>query len=136
MKFGDNRVLFSSFSNIWNWFMLWKKVAEFFQKISCNLKTNIYYPLICTRTCAYKVVINANVSENLACFFFLLSPVLRFALLPYYRRFITNVLNEWSPWNWIFLKFTFLRNTYDGFVYSELCKGILWELSGHTYVIY
>ena len=46
-------------------------------------KTNISYPLIRTRICAYQGVRNVRFSEYLACFFFLVTPVLRFALLPY-----------------------------------------------------
>ena len=38
------------------------------------LKTNISYPLICTRTCAYQGVRNNRFSENLACFVFPLPP--------------------------------------------------------------
>ena len=37
-------------------------------------KTNISYPLIRTRTCAYKEVRNVRFSESLACFFFLKYP--------------------------------------------------------------
>ena len=50
-------------------------------------KTNISYPLIRTRTSAYQGVRNVRFSKNSACFRFLETPVLRFALLPYYRRF-------------------------------------------------
>ena len=55
-------------------------------------KTNISYPLI--RTCAYQGVRNVRFSENLACFVFFETPVLRFALLPYYRRYDSH-----SQWN-------------------------------------
>ena len=37
-------------------------------------KTNISYPLICTRTCAYQGVRNVRFLENLACFVFLKHP--------------------------------------------------------------
>ena len=37
-------------------------------------KTNISYPLICTRTCAYQGVRNVCFSENLTCFVFLKHP--------------------------------------------------------------
>ena len=37
-------------------------------------KTNISYPLIRTRTCAYQEVRNVRFSENLACFVFLKHP--------------------------------------------------------------
>ena len=40
--------------------------------------------------CAYQEVRNVRVSENLACFVFLETPVLRFALLPYYRQIPTS----------------------------------------------
>ena len=48
-------------------------------------KTNIFYPLIRSRTCAYHRVRNVHFSENLACFVFLKNPFwdsLFFALLP------------------------------------------------------
>ena len=48
-------------------------------------KTNISYPLIRTRTCAYQEVRNACFPEILACFTFLKHPFLRFALLRYSR---------------------------------------------------
>ena len=46
-------------------------------------KTNISYPLIRTRTCAYQGVRNVLFSENLACFVFLKHPFwdLRFCLI-------------------------------------------------------
>ena len=47
-------------------------------------KMNISYPLI--RTCASQGIGNVRFSENLACFVFL-KRVLRFAILPYYRRY-------------------------------------------------
>ena len=49
-------------------------------------KTNIFYPLIRLRTCVYQGVINVRFSENLCVLCFLETPVLRFALLLYYRR--------------------------------------------------
>ena len=50
-------------------------------------KMNISYSLIRTYTSAYQGVISVYFSEDLVCFgFFLETPVLRFALLPYYRR--------------------------------------------------
>ena len=49
-------------------------------------KTNIFYPLIRLRTCAYQGAINVRFSENLCVLCFLETPVLRFALLLYYRR--------------------------------------------------
>ena len=48
-------------------------------------KTNISYPLIRTRPCAYKEVRNIRFSKSLM-FRFLVTSVLRFALFPYYRR--------------------------------------------------
>ena len=50
-------------------------------------KTNISYPLIRTR-CAYQGIRNVSFSENMACLFFLVTTVLKFALLSYYRRFL------------------------------------------------
>ena len=44
------------------------KACQIFQK------TNISYPLIRTRTCAYQRVRNVHFSENLACFVFLQHP--------------------------------------------------------------
>ena len=62
-------------------------------------KTNISYPLICTRRfallqslkdpfCAYQGVRNICFFGKFGVLSFLETPVLRFALLPYYRRFI------------------------------------------------
>ena len=51
-------------------------------------KMKISYPMIHTRTCAYQGVRNVCFLENLAHFVFFETPVLRFALLPYYRRII------------------------------------------------
>ena len=48
-------------------------------------KTNITYPLIRTRTCAYQMVRNVRFSENLTCFVFS-NTHLRIALLPQCRR--------------------------------------------------
>ena len=69
-------------------------------------KTNIFYPLICT--CVYQGVKNVCFSENLACFFFLETPVLRFTLLPYYQ------------WNFICFYAQFYQNFrlfYDVWLY-------------------
>ena len=49
-------------------------------------KTNISYPLIRTRTCPYQGVINFCFFGKFGALRFLETPVLRFALLPYYRR--------------------------------------------------
>ena len=48
-------------------------------------KTNISYLLICTRTCAYQGVRNVRFLEKFVVLCFLETPVLRFALLAYYR---------------------------------------------------
>ena len=45
-----------------------KKAREIFRK------TNIFYPLICTRTCTYQGVKNVRFSENFTCFLFLKHP--------------------------------------------------------------
>ena len=45
------------------------KAGKIFQK------TNITYPVICTRTCAYQEVRNVRFSENLTCFVFLKHPL-------------------------------------------------------------
>ena len=56
-------------------------------------KRNVFYPLIRT---------NVLFSENLTCFVFFETPVLRFALLPYDRRF----LRCWEfRWRYCFVKF-------------------------------
>ena len=49
-------------------------------------KTNISYPQIRTRTCAYQEVGNVCFFGNFGMLCFLETPVLRFTLLPYYRR--------------------------------------------------
>ena len=50
-------------------------------------KMNISYPLIRTRTSAYQGVKNSFFRKfGVICF--LLTPVLRYALLPYYQRFV------------------------------------------------
>ena len=49
-------------------------------------------------TSAYQGVRNVRFSENLACFVFLVTLVLRFALLPYYRRFVGS-LSRPLKWN-------------------------------------
>ena len=60
-------------------------------------KTNISYPLIRTRTCAYQGIRNVCFSEIFSVLCFLETPVLRFALLPYYRRSIyTSQLSNWG----------------------------------------
>ena len=62
-------------------------------------KTNISYPPIRMRTCSYQGIRDVRFLENLARFF-LVTPVLRFALLLYYRRLYessgANVL-IWYP---------------------------------------
>ena len=50
-------------------------------------KTNISYPLIPTRTCAYQGVRNVRFFGKFDVLCFLETPVLWFVLLPYYRRF-------------------------------------------------
>ena len=58
------------------------------QKTKCGKfseKMNITYPMIRTCPCTYQGVKNFCFSENLVCCFFVTS-VLRFTLLPYYKR--------------------------------------------------
>ena len=62
-----------------------KQVFQENEKRQIFRKTNIFYHLIRTSTCACQVVKNVRFSENLTGFIFL-KHVLRFALLPYYRR--------------------------------------------------
>ena len=56
-------------------------------------KTNISYPLTCTRTCAYQGVRNVRFFENLACFVFLkhLFEIRPFALLPTFWTFAVRL---------------------------------------------
>ena len=70
-------------------------------------KTNLSNPLICTRTCAYQGVRNVRFFEKFDVFCFLETPVLRFALLPYYRRTISCPI--WS----IFISGLYLRSSFD-----------------------
>ena len=42
-------------------------------------------------TCTYQGVRNVRFSKNLACFVFIVTPVLRFILLPYYRRILRRL---------------------------------------------
>ena len=55
-----------------------------------SAKTNIFYPLIRTRTCAYAYqgIKNVHFCGKFGVLCFLETPGLRFALLPYYRRLI------------------------------------------------
>ena len=66
---------------------------EFFKKTKqqISVKRTFFTPW-----CTYQGVKNARFSENLACLVFLKHPFLRFALLPYYRRVITNSFNIWN----------------------------------------
>ena len=50
-------------------------------------------------TCAYQGGINVRFLENLACFVFLLPPVLRFALLPYHRRIVNEILKVFNKFS-------------------------------------
>ena len=52
-------------------------------------KTNISYPLIRTRTCAYQEV-RSFLFGNFGVLCFLETPVLKFALLPYYQRIVNK----------------------------------------------
>ena len=54
-------------------------------------KTNISFPLIRTPTCAYQGARNVRFFGKFGVLWFLETPVLRFALLPYYQR-ISNTL--------------------------------------------
>ena len=49
-------------------------------------KTNMSNPLIRTRTCAYQGIRNVRFFGKFDVLFFIETPVLRFALLSYYRR--------------------------------------------------
>ena len=59
-------------------------------------KTKISYPLIRTPTCAYQRVRNVCFFGKFGVICFIETPVLRFALLPYYRRIYTFSMAE----NW------------------------------------
>ena len=63
------------------------KACQIFQK------TNIFYPLIHTHLCAYQGVKNVCFFRKFGMLCFLEAPILRFALLPYYRQF--KVTTEW-----------------------------------------
>ena len=54
-------------------------------------KINISYPLIHTRACAYQEVRN---NRFLACFVFLVTPISRFAFLPYCRQINVGTLGR------------------------------------------
>ena len=58
-----------------------------------SAKTNIFYPLICTRTCANQWVKNARFFGKYSLLCFLETPVLGFALLPCYRQFLQCLPN-------------------------------------------
>ena len=61
-----------------------------------------------TRTCAYQGVRNNRFSENFGVLCFLETPILRFALLPYYRRVICYL----EKVNYKFLKFHVTNTSY------------------------
>ena len=69
---------------------MWNSKRVLQESKACQIfrKTNISYRLIRTRTCAYHGVINFRFFVNFGFFFFFffVTLVLRFALLPYYRR--------------------------------------------------
>ena len=74
---------------------VWNKVKRVFQEDKARqvfLKTNISYPVIRTRTCVYQGVRNVRFFGKLGMLCFLETPVLRFALLTYYRR-----MDPWLP---------------------------------------
>ena len=50
-----------------------------------------YVLLIRTRMCTYQVVTNVRFSQKFGMLCFLQTPVLRFALMLYYRRYIPNI---------------------------------------------
>ena len=58
-------------------------------------KMNVSYPLIRTRTCAYQGV-RSLFFEKFGVFCFLETPVLRFALLPYYRQYFMRLSTKFS----------------------------------------
>ena len=66
-------------------------------------KTNIAYPLIRTRACAYQGVRNVCFSENVAFF------VLRLDLLPYYRRVMFICLNLFGILTMFHAVLTFIK---------------------------
>ena len=73
-------------------------------------KTNIFYPLIRTRACAYQGVKDVRFSENLACFVFLstCSEIRPFALLP-----TTCLRYKQYAWIIVHLKMKSFRNKFD-----------------------
>ena len=60
------------------------KASQFFRK------RNISYSLIRTRTCAFQGVRNIEFYGEFGVLYFLVTPVLRFALLSYYRQIISS----------------------------------------------
>ena len=58
------------------------KVRQFFRK------ANVFYPLIRTRTCAYQGVKKRSFFGKFSVLCILVTSILRFALLPYYRHFM------------------------------------------------
>ena len=61
---------------------------------------NIFYPLIRTRTCAYQGVKNIRFFGKFGMLCILVTSVLRFALLPYYRKTLSHyfcLLKKASP---------------------------------------
>ena len=100
-------ILHERLSNISKDYLVWKTSVIRQKGKRANLKTEVtrkestpnfpknthFYPVTRTRMCAYQEVWNVCFSENLTCFGKLIrkilrpvTPALRFALLPYYRR--------------------------------------------------
>ena len=82
---GTNRETHDIFTDFIRWYNITQKASVIRQKResqngsgkkTCHIfwKTNISYPMICTRTNVYQDVTNVLFSENSACFFFLLLP--------------------------------------------------------------
>ena len=82
------------------WVFQESKAHQIFQK------TNISYPLVCTRTESEMVVWNVRFFGKFGVLYFLETPVLRFALLPYYRRtlicFENNPARKSAFFGWVF----------------------------------
>ena len=75
-----------------------------------SAKTNIFYPLIRTRTCAYQGVKNVRFCGKFGVLCFLETPVLRFAFLSYYRR----ITNFFQMLNKAINGFSFQRSYFQG----------------------
>ena len=98
-----------------------KRVLKENQAHQVFQKTNISYSLIRTNKCGYQWVRKVCFLEKLACFCFLVTPILIFAISPYYRRHIV------LKWHFVALfpsNLVFFRNLQQ---FCEILKKIHWN---------